>query len=45
MVFQIQLAKSLTAVPLTRDYMNDAEKTLAERDSARTGPALVARRG
>ncbi len=45
MVFQIQLAKSLTAVPLTRDYMSDAEQTLAERDSARTGPALVARRG
>ncbi|GAB5375056.1 MAG: cyclopropane-fatty-acyl-phospholipid synthase family protein [Acuticoccus sp.] len=45
MVFQIQLAKSLHTVPLTRDYMLSAEQTLAARDSRRTGPALVARSG
>lgn len=30
MVFQMQLAKSIGAVPLTRDYMVDTERTLAE---------------
>ena len=45
MVFQIQLAKSLETVPITRDYMAAAEDALAERDSARAGPALVARHG
>lgn len=45
MVFQIQLAKSLGTVPLTRDYMQSAETALAARDSRRSGPALVARSG
>jgi cyclopropane-fatty-acyl-phospholipid synthase len=27
-VFQIQLAKRIDAVPLTRDYMSEAEKEL-----------------
>mgnify|MGYP000321380112 CR=1 FL=1 len=35
MVFQIQLAKSLEAVPLTRDYMFDWEREQAEKE--RTG--------
>ncbi len=30
MVFQIQLAKQHTAVPLTRDYISDAERELAK---------------
>jgi cyclopropane-fatty-acyl-phospholipid synthase len=33
MVFQIQLAKRLDAVPLTRDYMVDWERKQAERDN------------
>ncbi|XWN33780.1 MAG: cyclopropane-fatty-acyl-phospholipid synthase family protein [Devosia sp.] len=46
MVFQIQLARQQTAVPLTRDYIYEAEQALAERDTPRApGPALVARRG
>jgi len=32
-VFQIQLTKSLEALPLTRDYMVDWERQQAERDS------------
>ncbi|MEM9223046.1 MAG: cyclopropane-fatty-acyl-phospholipid synthase family protein [Pseudomonadota bacterium] len=46
MVFQIQLAKSLSTVPLTRDYMTRTEQSLAARDTAQAvRPALVARRG
>tara|TARA_Y100001934_G_C12374427_1_gene788366 strand:+ start:2476 stop:3747 length:1272 start_codon:yes stop_codon:yes gene_type:complete len=33
MVFQLQLTKSLTAVPLTRDYMFEWEKSQAEREN------------
>ena len=32
MVFQIQLTKSLEAVPLTRDYMFDWERAQAEKE-------------
>jgi len=32
MVFQIQLSKELTALPLTRDYMVDTERELKSRD-------------
>ncbi|MBJ3776657.1 SAM-dependent methyltransferase [Acuticoccus mangrovi] len=46
MVFQIQLAKRLETVPLTRDYMASTERALAARDSGRsTGPALIAGHG
>ncbi|ORE96383.1 cyclopropane-fatty-acyl-phospholipid synthase [Stappia sp. 22II-S9-Z10] len=46
MVFQIQLAKSIDTVPLTRDYITSAERTLANRDRvAPSQPALVARKG
>lgn len=34
MVFQIQLSKSLDAVPLTRDYMFDWERAQAEKEKA-----------
>jgi cyclopropane-fatty-acyl-phospholipid synthase len=30
MVFQLQLAKKIDAVPLTRDYIGEAERRLAE---------------
>ena len=33
MVFQLQLAKTQTALPLTRDYMYDAEREMRLRDS------------
>jgi cyclopropane-fatty-acyl-phospholipid synthase len=36
-VFQIQLAKKVDAVPLTRDYMLRAEAELRRRDSAGSG--------
>ncbi|MEM0908899.1 MAG: class I SAM-dependent methyltransferase, partial [Pseudomonadota bacterium] len=46
MVFQIQIAKTLETVPLTRDYMSASERALAARDSGRaSGPALVAKHG
>jgi cyclopropane-fatty-acyl-phospholipid synthase len=32
MVFQIQLAKDQRTLPLTRDYMYDAERLLRERE-------------
>ena len=35
MVFQIQLAKSLDTVPLTRDYMVDWERAQAEQERAK----------
>ncbi len=35
MVFQLQLAKDQTALPLTRDYMFEAERALALPDGAR----------
>ncbi|UOM33875.1 cyclopropane-fatty-acyl-phospholipid synthase family protein [Acuticoccus sp. I52.16.1] len=47
MVFQMQLAKRIDKVPLTRDYITSAERSLANRDSGRPAPppALVARHG
>ncbi len=36
-VFQIQLAKKVDAVPLTRDYMPRGEAELRRRDSASPG--------
>jgi len=33
-VFQIQLARDITALPLTRDYMLDAERALAQQEAA-----------
>jgi cyclopropane-fatty-acyl-phospholipid synthase len=33
MVFQLQLTKDQKALPLTRDYMHQAEKELRLRDS------------
>jgi cyclopropane-fatty-acyl-phospholipid synthase len=41
-VFQIQLAKKLDTVPLTRDYIGRAEAYLRARDSAATNLRLVA---
>jgi cyclopropane-fatty-acyl-phospholipid synthase len=35
MVFQIQLAKQIDAVPLTRDYIVDRERSLAQAESDR----------
>ena len=32
MVFQVQLAKKVDTLPLTRDYMGVAERRLAERE-------------
>ena len=41
MVFQVQLAKKVETLPLTRDYMHDAELDLASREKpqrfSRTG--------
>jgi cyclopropane-fatty-acyl-phospholipid synthase len=37
MVFQIQLAKSLTAVPLTRDYIANREAQLKSNEWYRAG--------
>ncbi|WP_226577054.1 SAM-dependent methyltransferase [Acuticoccus sediminis] len=46
MVFQMQLAKKIDTVPLTRDYITSAERSLASRDAGHmTPPALVARHG
>jgi cyclopropane-fatty-acyl-phospholipid synthase len=39
MVFQIQLAKSIDAAPLTRDYMIDFERQAEERAGRTTVPA------
>jgi cyclopropane-fatty-acyl-phospholipid synthase len=39
MVFQLQMAKSLGAVPLTRDYMVDVERVLAEGTATNTAAA------
>jgi cyclopropane-fatty-acyl-phospholipid synthase len=33
MVFQLQLTKDQKALPLTRDYMHEAERELRLRDS------------
>lgn len=33
MVFQLQLTKNQKALPLTRDYMYEAEQELRHRDS------------
>lgn len=39
MVFQLQMTKSLTAVPLTRDYMYEAERELRQQDAQPAPPA------
>jgi cyclopropane-fatty-acyl-phospholipid synthase len=36
MVFQIQLARDQNALPLTRDYMFEAERAAVERQRAAT---------
>jgi cyclopropane-fatty-acyl-phospholipid synthase len=41
MVFQIQLARSRDAVPLTRDYITDAERAAAAALGAQAAPAMV----
>jgi cyclopropane-fatty-acyl-phospholipid synthase len=33
MVFQLQLTRDQNALPLTRDYMYEAERELRQRDS------------
>ncbi|MBP2298626.1 SAM-dependent methyltransferase [Azospirillum picis] len=38
MVFQVQVARSLNAVPLTRDYMLDAERELAAKAGSVPAP-------
>jgi cyclopropane-fatty-acyl-phospholipid synthase len=38
-VYQIQIAKSLTALPLTRDYMFDAERSMRFSGVARASRA------
>jgi cyclopropane-fatty-acyl-phospholipid synthase len=43
MVFQLQLTRDLRALPLTRDYIGEAERDLAHRDVVRT-PARRAKR-
>ncbi len=43
MVFQLQLTRDVRALPLTRDYMGDAERDLALRDIDRQ-PARRAKR-
>jgi cyclopropane-fatty-acyl-phospholipid synthase len=40
-VFQVQMAKTRTALPLTRDYITDFERTVANENAA---PAAEARR-
>jgi cyclopropane-fatty-acyl-phospholipid synthase len=42
-VFEIQLAKKLDTVPLTRDYIARTEAYLRGRDSAAVNLRLVAR--
>jgi cyclopropane-fatty-acyl-phospholipid synthase len=43
MVFQMQLCRSQTATPLTRDYMAAAERDLAEREHAAAPARALAR--
>ena len=40
-VFQVQLVKRIDALPLTRDYMVDAEQRLLEQDALDARPRLV----
>lgn len=40
-VFQVQLVKRIDVLPLTRDYMADAEQRLFEQDRLNTRPRLV----
>lgn len=42
MVFQIQLAKRLDAVPFTRDYIAIRERQLREVDMRQTGASIAA---
>jgi len=42
MVFQIQLAKSQHAVPLTRDYIGVREAELKAQDAGRSQPRMIA---
>lgn len=40
MVFQLQLARNRKAVPLTRDYIHDAERSFGEIEHRRTCPSV-----
>jgi cyclopropane-fatty-acyl-phospholipid synthase len=42
MVFQMQLAKRQDAVPLTRDYIAESERTLEAQDLVRTNACIAA---
>ncbi len=42
MIFQIQLSKRIDAVPLTRDYMVDAERAMLERAGEARQPGISA---
>ncbi|WP_237480970.1 SAM-dependent methyltransferase [Lichenibacterium dinghuense] len=42
MVFQMQLAKSVDAAPMTRDYLYESEAALRERSDLSAAPALAA---
>ncbi|WP_062116036.1 SAM-dependent methyltransferase [Aureimonas sp. AU40] len=39
-VFQIQITRRIDALPITRDYMVDAERRLRERDAVARAPSL-----
>jgi cyclopropane-fatty-acyl-phospholipid synthase len=41
-VFQVQLVKRIDALPMTRDYMADAEQRLLQQDTMELWPRLVA---
>jgi cyclopropane-fatty-acyl-phospholipid synthase len=41
MVFQIQLAKKVGTLPLTRDYMLEEERRLKARDASSFAPRLA----
>ena len=40
-VFQVQIVKRIDALPMTRDYMMDAERRLLEQDAIDARPQLV----
>ena len=44
MVFQIQLARDQTAVPLSRDYVTETERRMAEAPASVAGPVSELRR-
>jgi hypothetical protein len=45
MVFQMQLARDPAAVPLTRDYIADFERSAMAKRKTEPGPARVGRCG